>query len=225
MRAFLKSLLFGSTPRRVRILAGAGRGLRLTIDPRKNLQRRFGLAEREVEPAFARLVPKAAAFADIGASDGWYGLLARRLQPEIYVRAFEPLEECVRPALSDWKANGFPPEALDWRQMLVRPADYPLVEALAGLPTPIFLKVDIEGAEGRLLADAVDFLREKHVRWLIVETHSPALEGACKEILRDCDFDSRIIDRASWRRWLPEKRILKHNRWLVAEAVKRNSNA
>lgn len=215
MRTFLKSLLFGSTPRRVRVLSGAGRGLQLTIDPRKNLQRRLGLAEREVEPAFIELAARAAAFADIGASDGWYGLLARRVQPGLIVRAFEPLPECEAPARADWLANGFPAAALDWRRDLVGLPDTPLSEVLAGLPTPLFLKLDIEGAEGRALAEAADFLRNS-VNGVLVETHSAALETECGTVLRQCGFAVQTIDRAPWRRWLPERREIADNRWLRA---------
>lgn len=215
MRALLKSLFFGSAPRRRRVLFGAGRGLQLTIDPRKNLQRQLGLAEREVEATFVRFASKAASLVDIGASDGWYGLLARHVQPKLVVRAFEPLADCGFAARADWLANGFSAKALDWRTEAIGP-DLPLAAALEGLPEPILVKIDIEGTEGRILAEASSAM-PAGVETMIVETHSQALEMACKEILRDCDFRSWIIDRARWRRLLPERRDLPHNRWLAAQ--------
>lgn len=215
VRALLKSMLFGRAPRRRRIWFGAGRGVALTIDPRQNLQRLLGLAEREVESTFVGFARKSASLLDVGASDGWYGLLARRVQPELVVRAFEPLSECGYRARADWLANGHAARDLDWRSEAVG-RDLPLAEAVAGLPEPVLIKIDIEGGEGRLLAEACGTLPQG-VHTMLIETHSQALEMACKEILRDLDFRSWIIDRAPWRRLVPERRDLPHNRWLGAQ--------
>lgn len=208
-------MFFGRAPRRRRVWFGAGRGVALTIDPRRNLQRLLGLAEREVEDTFARFARKSASLVDIGASDGWYGLLARRLQPDLVVRAFEPQAECGFQARADWLANGYPARDLDWRTESVG-REVPLAEAVAGLPEPILVKIDIEGAEGRVLAAACGEL-PAGVQAMLIETHSQALEMACKEILRDLDFRSWVIDRARWRRLVPERRDLPHNRWLGAQ--------
>ncbi len=216
MRSWLKRVLFGAAPRRARILAGAGRGLLLTIDHSSNLQRRFGLAEREVEADFVRLAQKAASLADFGASDGYYGLLAHRSQPGLCVRAFEPLEGNARTARADWRANGFPPEALDWRREEVGPPHLPLAAALDGLPAPVLVKIDIEGVESVLLAEATEFLSTFDGSFL-VETHAQAIESLCGKVLDAAGFNVRILNRAAWRRWLPERRVLRENRWLVAE--------
>ncbi len=215
LRSVLKRRVFGAGPRRTRVLSGAGRGLWLTIDHAHNVQRRLGLAEREIEGDFARLARRSRSLADIGASDGWYGLLARRCQPGIAVRAWEPRGQLSAAALGDWTANGFPTEALDWR---AEPA-HDLAAALAGIAGPVLVKVDIDGGEGALLADPAGVERLRSLDGaLIVETHSAALEAACLEALAEADYSCRVVPQARWRRWLPEHRSdIRHNRWLVAE--------
>jgi len=77
---------------------------------------------------------------------------------------------------------------------------------------PDFMKIDIEGEEVQALLGAGRILAERGPN-LLVETHSPALERECLEILASYGYRSKIVDQ---RKWLRDYRPADHNRWLVA---------
>lgn len=81
----------------------------------------------------------------------------------------------------------------------------------------------MEGAEVDVLAGAQALLMERGVSWLI-ETHSQMLEEQCIDCLANAGYETHIIPNAWWRKILPERRPLAHNRWLFArkELVKSN---
>jgi Methyltransferase FkbM domain len=74
------------------------------------------------------------------------------------------------------------------------------------------LKIDVEGAELEVLHGAVGILHEQRPR-LLVETHSPALERACGDLLLGHGYAPRVVTP---RRRLAQRRPREHNRWLVA---------
>lgn len=56
------------------------------------------------------------------------------------------------------------------------------------LPVPKYIKVDVEGAETRVLRGAERLLSRHHPR-LLVATHSPELFSECSEVLREYGYD------------------------------------
>jgi hypothetical protein len=83
------------------------------------------------------------------------------------------------------------------------------------LPPPDLLKIDVEGAEAGVLRGASNVLvRRPH---LIIETHGPAIERECVELLVAHGYNPRIVTQ---RRHLREHRAL-DNRWLIAEGEPR----
>ncbi len=62
------------------------------------------------------------------------------------------------------------------------------------IPTPDFIKLDVEGAELLVLQGAKELLRKTHPVWLI-ECHTPTLAVQCAEFLRDSGYGSlRILE-------------------------------
>jgi hypothetical protein len=85
----------------------------------------------------------------------------------------------------------------------------------AGVPSPVFIKIDIDGPEAEVLADGKETLRHRDCR-LLIETHSPEAEAGCLAQLRELGYTTRVISPAWWRLFLPERRPIPHNRWLAA---------
>jgi FkbM family methyltransferase len=76
----------------VQVRAGAARGMRLRIDPRREKYYWTGLYENAVQDAFVGLLHPGATVWDIGAHIGFFtGLAARCVGPEGLVHAFEPM--------------------------------------------------------------------------------------------------------------------------------------
>lgn len=60
------------------------------------------------------------------------------------------------------------------------------------LPAPDYMKIDVEGAETKVLRGARRTLCEHRPR-LIVATHSPELMDQCSQLLRDCGYDLDVL--------------------------------
>ena len=220
MKQLLKNLFFpgGNKPRRV--LFGNGKGIVLELDPSSNLQRLLGIAEREIAPDFARLAADAATFCDVGASDGWYVMLARKIKPSLNVVAYEPDGQLTRSAYRNMARNAVRTD-VHFRWLSERcgsgARDVGLDVVLEGAPEPIFLKVDIEGGELDALTSGNEVLSSKRCS-LIVETHRGDLEVDCAKWLEQRGYRVRIVPPAPFRSLVPEFRPLPHNQWLIAES-------
>lgn len=219
MIRMLKQLLpKGRAPRTVR--GGLYRGLRLELDLQSELLIYLGLYEAELTPHIRRLARGCRSGVDLGAAGGELTLWLLR-QPEIErIVAVEPLareQERFERALA---LNGF---AGDPRVVLHRgfagagptPEFQPLSRLIAGLPEPLFVKIDIDGPEADVLADARADLSARDCR-LVIETHSPEAERGCEALLSSAGYRVQIINPAWWRKLLPERRVIPHNRWLIA---------
>src|SRR5437016_9359065 len=148
LKQYLKNLLLGSGRKPRRVLLGPGRDITLLLDPACESQRLLGLAEAEIVGHFVEMSTSASTFCDVGASDGWYCLLARKHNPAIKLIAFEPDQLLGRRAMRNLELNRISPDdSVAW---IVDYCGTNHVSLDAALPTakePIFLKVDIEGAE------------------------------------------------------------------------------
>lgn len=180
----------------------------------------LGTYEHEKQRAFVEAITPGSVVFDLGAHVGYYSLLASALTgPEGRVFAFEPsprnlgyLREHLRlnkvsnvtvidAAVSDSAGFAFfdpsPCNAMgclaDSGPLRVRTVTLDELTAAGELPAPDFIKVDVEGAERRVLAGA----RGTIERWkpaIFLATHGPEVHGQCCEFLRALGYDLRSLD-------------------------------
>jgi hypothetical protein len=203
------------------VLTGLLRGIRLDLDLQAGeIQLWAGLYERETFSAIRRLVRGCRGAIDLGAARG--DLVAYLLrQPELQrLVAVEPEVRELALLHRTLDLNGLTGDArlhvhAGFAGRGEPPAWRTLDELAAALPSPLFVKIDIDGPEAAVLADARGMLRAKDCR-LLIETHSPEAESGCADLLSECGYAVTIIHPAWWRIFLPEHRPIPHNRWLSA---------
>lgn len=208
--------------RRLRpVRSGLFRGIRLHLDLESEALIWLGIYERETYAHVARLAADSAACLDIGAGKGELVCYWLRRFPGRPVVAVEPNPAEVELLRRNVAANVSPPAALEIFAGFAGSGPSParsLSDLCRRLPEPIFVKIDIEGAELHLLTHSLQLLRQRNLR-LLVETHGAAVEQGCASTLAECGYRVTTIDRSPWRKWVPEYRPLAHNRWLVAERI------
>lgn len=219
MRRLAKSLFFGRGPKPHSVLFGPGKGTKFVIDPASKAQRILGLDEAEIAPTFRDAVRKAQTFLDVGASDGYYPILALRLNPTVEVIGCEMHEPLEAKALENYRLN-FPNEdrSLTWVSKPVgfSEGQVTLDEITGNRPGPILIKIDVDGVEIDVLKSGEHLLARDDSAFLI-ETHSAELESGVIALLEAHGFGCRIIKNAWWRFAIPETRPTELNRWLFAE--------
>lgn len=215
MKRLIKSLLFSKGVKPRAVLFGAGRGLMILVDPAVQSQRLLGLAEREVSGHFVEFAKRCGTFCDVGASDGWYCLLAGKYNPGAAIVAFEPDRELGVVATEHFRLNAMAERRIEWRTAFCGTRKIPLDEALGAAAEPIFIKMDIEGAELDALRSGAETIARKNCL-LLVETHGLELERQCLHWLQDLGYTVRVIPKAGYRRFVAERRPLAHNQWFVA---------
>lgn len=215
----LKSILFGQLGEH-RVKYGLGKGLKLTIDPLHKSQRILGLDEREVQPYFAAFAKCADVFIDVGASDGYYSLIYRKLNQYGQVICCDA-DQSFRDMQHRHFFSNF--GHIDKFQAIEKLVGDHLQEGCTTIDELIrgsewarpFIKVDVDGGELQVLKGAVQTLTWKNCV-LIIETHSSVLESDCILFLKNHGYDSGIIRNAWWRTIIPEKRMIPHNRWFYS---------
>ena len=215
--SFLKTAVLGHEPRFFRIRVGLNRGLRFRLDPANKASRLVGLDELELARSFRRYSALAQVALDVGAADGWYTLfLASR--PNIRrVHAFEP-EPGLRAALMENLTLNGCASKVTLRSEFVGAtagANRCPLDAVDMGDGAALVKVDVEGAELEVLRGAGKMIARPDTMW-IIETHAAHLEVECADLLEAAGYATRVVDHGWYRRLLPERRPLPHNRWLVA---------
>jgi len=215
LKAHVKTLLFGRKKRPRTIKWGIGKGVIFTIDHQHDGQFFLGLYERELSRSFRRFAPLGGTFCDVGASCGWYSAIVKKRNPQARVIACEPVALLKREFFENMALNDFPRDHFRFVDGMVG-SEISLDAILKREPSPVFLKMDIEGWESQALQGARESLQEK-IHWLIIETHNAEAERECQTMLHENGFSTRIIKQAWWRIFIPELRPADHNQWLVAE--------
>lgn len=223
----LTSLPLRSVPVRIRNGPNRGRRWSLAASGRGIWSGRY---ERERFDALTRLVHEHDVFWDIGAHRGYATLLAEsRIGAAGTVHAFEPSGENFqylrkhlrwneaeqvtvhRAAIADFDGTttfGGTGSSVSHR-IGGGSEDVPVrtVSALAeeGLAPPTFLKIDVEGAESRVLEGARELLEarrdaEEPLPVILVSVHSGPQLTSCLAFLRELGY--RILGSANLRRFM-----------------------
>jgi hypothetical protein len=190
----------------------------MRLDRRHHLQIEFGLYEAETQWVYRRHIGIGSVAYDVGAAFGDSALLMAARGADVW--SFEPeppvaLEAnlALNPDL-EGRIHVYPPCFIGEGDGEGRRS---LDALLLGheVPAPTFIKVDVEGAEVEVLRGSERVLAAYHPI-LLVEVHGLNLESQCLSLLSDAGYDTRIIRNAWWRHILPEHRLVKHNRWVLA---------
>ena len=199
IQAVIGAPLYGQA---VPVAHGAAAGLILVAE-RRSLAWLSGRVEAEVQDVLVERLGPGAMFVDVGASVGFFSLLAARLVgPGGVVVAFEPqpdaasslrrnaqlngfsMVEVVEAALSSWTGKGAlagigkaTAHIVDGREPEAQSVEVTtLDESLAGRSEPpVVVKIDVEGRERDVLAGMARLL-ESYSPILVVETHGTMAE-------------------------------------------------
>jgi FkbM family methyltransferase len=184
----------------------------------------LGTYEPEMQRAVERVVARGGVFYDIGAHAGYFSLLASQaVGPDGRVVAFEPdagnlghLREHVRlngagnvtvmdAAVADASGSArfaAPSSSFEGSLSRVGGVDVNtvtidgLVES-GTLPAPTYVKIDVEGAEFRVLCGARRTLQTA-APTLFLAVHSPAAERLCLDALAMLRYEVRPVTRGTW---------------------------
>jgi hypothetical protein len=192
---------------------GVFRGIRTMAVPRDSVQIRLGLWEQETYKYIRRSAKVARWVIDIGAGCGELSLyfsLRTLAKPIIAVEPWTP--GIVRQNIELNQSLGVDifEIYLGCQVNQTKLDDLEVPRALPG-----FIKLDADFAELDILKSGEGLLREARP-FLLVETHSIALERDCSDFLSNLGYAITIIPNAWWRIFLPEQRPISHNRWLWA---------
>lgn len=195
-------------------------GIRLHLDLRSELLIWLGTYEAETYADLRRLLRGCRSAVDLGAAKGDLSIHFLRQLGMQRVVAVEPLESERHYLVANLALNGLADDSrLTVHAGYAGRGDSPLWRTLddltTDLPAPLFLKIDIDGPEAEVLADAQLLLANQDCR-LLIETHSPSAEAGCIAQLRGLGYTAKIISPAWWRIFVREHRPIPHNRWLAA---------
>lgn len=216
----VKNIVFSLERKPRNIVAGPFKGITMGLSLRNEAQVYFGLFEKETHIWLARLSKSLKTAVDIGAANGEYALFFLMKTGAKTVYAFEPDASCLPIFRENLSLNGIvQTQRLKICTKLVGDSTSDgevRLDALAdSIDSPCLIKMDVDGAEVRILKGARLLNSLPGIRWLI-ETHSKENEAACLELLSESGFHTRVIRNAWWRLFVPELRPIPHNRWLAA---------
>jgi hypothetical protein len=197
-----------------RLPTGIGRGLRLGIDFHGGQTGLYlGLYEIELNRHLRSIARPGYRSFDIGGQVGYDALVLAKLTGGAVVSV-----ECEGELIDEIERNARANPGLDVTAVEGFVADTGgdgrvTIDALAErFFVPDLLKIDIEGGEADALRGAAHVLHDRKPA-ILLEVHDVSLEEACASLLRAAGYgEPTVVDR---RRWLPDRRPLPHNRWLV----------
>jgi hypothetical protein len=207
----------GARPTTVRF--GLLRGLRLSLNPDHDLQREFGLVERELHPWFRRLARGIHSAVDLGAAQGEYTLFFLRRTSATTVLAFEAQASQIPTLTANLALNSLEHDPrlqvlMKFVGSALNDGEVTLDDYEARLAGPCLIKMDIERNEYPVLVGCPKLVARPDVRW-IIEVHTPELDAQCRALLEQAGYRVVGVRDAWWRRVIPETRS-EFVAWLVA---------
>jgi len=200
------------------VLSGPSRGLRYYIFPDAGLAPIYSGWEPDAQAVMQKSIRSGSIVYDIGANYGVHTLLMARLVGDSgKVFSFEPVSNiagelkrnvalnrfnnvtCIPIAVSDQCGNasfvlgahiGAGKLALSSSESTFLVATITINEFVRSGqgPAPDFMKIDVEGAESKVLSGASNIMRE-HRPTILVDLHNPNEDRAVGRIFSDCDYD------------------------------------
>jgi hypothetical protein len=190
--ANLKSLIPDRTMP-TRILRGPFRGATICINRRDNLRKIFGLYEHELNSWLERVLPQIDTVLDVGANDGYFtfGCAAafQRLGITAEILAFEPQSGHCEQLRASQRSQPAGKVKITLEQAMVGKDAGPGVTTLdaaarqyfpdlpaGSKPRRALVKIDVEGAEGDVIAGAASWLHPEN--FFLIEVHTEPLLAA-----------------------------------------------
>jgi precorrin-6B methylase 2 len=205
--------------RRWVVPVGLGKGLWLRVDSTAPLHRYIGSSEMELSKHTRSLIRRGDTCFDVGCYDGYFALVYARLS-RAHVYCFESDDRRADQIRDNVFLNSKITDQISLVETYVADSTStnPRIDSLDDLisrgiiPSPDFIKIDVEGAESAVLSGASRLLRESQPN-LVIETHSEQLGGECVALLHAAGYVHRIVKP---RKFLREHRGTGHNEWVIA---------
>ncbi len=216
-RRLFRRALGGDSP--VAIQGGPLAGLRLAASEHISHAHISGTYEWETMDAVERLVQPGFVCYDLGASIGYLSLLMARKAKQVF--CFEPAPHAAKEIRGNMAANGFENFAVISSPVTdaVREVRFAITDVSYGSgiterdtkwpelkvmsttldhfirdhPVPDFVKIDVEGEEGRVLAGAQELLARRCAIFCC-ELHSPENLDQCRAIFSDGGYSMTAPD-------------------------------
>jgi precorrin-6B methylase 2 len=205
------------------VIAGPFRGARFFSNPQVALRKVFGVYEHELTGWLEQVLPQVDVVIDVGANDGYFTFgCAKALQRAgrpVRVIAIEPSEHHVRQLTEARSRNGFGSQDIEIVAALASDHDdatFRSLDKLAAGIAPgkrVFVKVDVEGAEGDVLRGAKSLLHKGN--FFLIEVHTPALHRELPQVFASHGIDVRYINQQP-HPILGRERRDESNWWLVS---------
>jgi hypothetical protein len=165
------------------VIAGPFRGARFYSNPQVAMRKVVGAYEYELTGWLKRVLPLVDVVIDVGANDGYFTFgCAKALQRAgrpVRVIAIEPSSPHIAQLTEARTRNGFSADEVKIVQGFASATDdatHKSLDRLAEGIAPgqrVFIKVDVEGAEGDVLAGAKRLLRKEN--FFLIEVHTKDL--------------------------------------------------
>ena len=205
------------------VLAGPFRGAHFFSNPQVALRKVFGVYERELTGWLNRVLPQVDVVIDVGANDGYFtfgsAMCMRRAGRPVRVIAIEPSATHVRQLQEARTRNGFSEAEITFVPALSGAADdassrsLDSVAAGLGANERVFVKVDVEGAEGHVMAGASRLLNPRN--FFLIEVHTQELHESMPPIFAKRGIDVHYINQAR-HALLGREHRAETNWWLVS---------
>lgn len=205
----------------VPILQGPLRGAKWIVGSQRHAFW-LGSYEPALQALMAKTVKRGSIFYDIGANVGFYSLLASRLVGDGKVYAFEPLPrntvflrqhlalntvrnvDVIEMAVSDQvgtarfavEATGAMGHIEESGTLQVPSTTLDALTEQRRIAPPDYIKMDIEGEEGKALRGAERCLRSSRPT-LLLATHGAEIRRDCCSLLHSWNFATTVIDQQS----------------------------